>query len=101
MNKIIHTIEEQEMQEFNKLERAYYEYCSLQTLLSSIIIKNLNQNYNMSDYDFYVEKYIDKFIIFDKQKEEFQEKILKPIYINNFSWIANFIDQEIIVTKYE
>ncbi len=91
---IIHKITENDQEEFNKLEKTYYEMIGLQHLLLTGIMSKL-----ISEQEYYYEQYIDKYTIFEKQKQYFQDKILKPIYIDNFYWEADFFAKEIKVVK--
>ena len=91
---VIYKITENDQEEFNKLEKTYYEMISLQHLLLTGIMSKL-----IPEQEYYYEQYIDKYTIFEKQKQCFQDKILKPIYIDNFSWEADFFAKEIKVVK--
>lgn len=89
-------ITEQDQDEFNKLERAYFEMAGLQALLTSII----NDNPKLLDsQNYYIEKYLNSFEKLEKQKNCFQEKVLVPVFQNNFNWFADFYNKGVKVVK--
>lgn len=92
--RIVYKITEENEKEFTELEKAYYEMSSLQTLLTNVILANSNLTDNGK---FYTELYVEKFAILEKQKSIFQEKVLKPVFYNNFDWEADFLNRTVKV----
>lgn len=86
MKQIIKVIENTILsQHFSSLERAAYEQNSTKFLVDFILLHpELKQN-----YDFYWEKYIDKKIAFEKEKQSFSDYILKE-FPNTKNWRVDF-----------
>ena len=86
MKQIIKVIENTTLsQHFSSLERAAYEQNSTKFLVDFILLHpELKQN-----YDFYWEKYIDKKIAFEKEKQSFSDYILKE-FPNAKNWRVDF-----------
>lgn len=97
-NTVYKIIDEKDIVEFNKLEKAYHEMASLQALLTSVIIGNPKV---AKEQEYYLEQYMIKYGIFDKQKNHFQNTILKPVYIDNFDWEADFPQKQVLIKIYE
>lgn len=92
--QIIYKITEKDEAEFNKLERAFFEMISLQSLLSNVIMSDSNLT---ETGKYYTEMYVDKYAELEKQKTSFQEKVLMPVFNNNFNWEADFFNKSIKV----
>lgn len=86
MKQIIKVIENTTLsQHFSSLERAAYEQNSTKFLIDFILLHpDLKQN-----YDFYWEKYIDKQIAYEKEKQSFSDYILKE-FPNTKNWRVDF-----------
>lgn len=95
--QIIYKITEKDEAEFTKLERAYFEMSSLQALLSNVIMADSNLT---EAGKYYTEMYIEKYSALEKQKTSFQEKVLMPVFINNFNWEADFYNRTIKVDDF-
>ena len=81
-------------QYFTNLERASYEKTHAKFIIDFILLHpDLKQN-----YDFYWEKYIDKQIAYEKEKQFFSNYILEKFPKSKY-WNADFIKGIVEVTE--